>query len=282
MKTHKLGISLIISALFLGGCDEMKGMKLIGSENCIICIRDSSTHARKAQATTAASEDTADLSVADEEGNGNIKEIQSIPSRYGKFDILIREDDYKVLLFNGKRIVEPDNPPGYKDLIASPYGGEGVFPIFDKNQPVKIGEYDVYPIYVVDGGNVIRLYTYLIIAIGPDKQPIVYGNNRMLSRDASYKVENGKFIAEYDGAIVTFANNRFVQQDKPMQQIPNDICQEMFETRKAIANDIQKKQDGGGAVFVAKRYAAFSTDKMYRAGKQKKITFNNFKKQVCQ
>ena len=44
MKAHRTTTVIVIATLLLSGCIESRGtLKLIGSEDCIICIRDTST-----------------------------------------------------------------------------------------------------------------------------------------------------------------------------------------------------------------------------------------------
>jgi len=74
-----------------------------------------------------------------------------------------------VLFFNDKLITDSMAPSGYQHLEDSPYGGVGSYIHFDDKAPRQLGTYDIYSIFISNGGNIQRRYPYILLAIRPRK-----------------------------------------------------------------------------------------------------------------
>ena len=274
---------ILASTLLLPGCDAtVGGYKLVGSENCILCIRNTSTPRNKAtKGKTEKLSQALPGSPGEDDEEAEVYGLKNVlPSRYGTFTKQ-QKGDSQLLLFNGKVIVDSMAPVGYKDLQDSPYGGFGNFITFDAEKSYQVGSYEIFPIYTSNGGNIQRRFPYLLIAIGEDKIPMALGSNFMESQSAKYRVEGNGFIAEFDDATVFFANGRFREQPKDLKNIPEALCREMYENRAQLAAWIRKKEDLEGIGYVARRYLAFNEQNLYQAASKKKITYAEFKRQVC-
>ncbi|WP_040389195.1 hypothetical protein [Cardiobacterium valvarum] len=275
--------AILASALLLPGCDAtVGGYKLVGSENCILCIRNMSTSRNKA--TTSKDAQSSQASPSTQAGDDEEVQIYGLnnvlPSRYGTFTKQ-QKGGSQLLLFNGKVLVNSMAPVGYRNLQDSPYGGFGSFISFDGDKHYQVGSYEIFPIFTSNGGNIQRRFPYLLIAIGEDKIPMVLGSNLMESQSAKYRVEGNSFIAEFDDTIAFFANGRFREQPKDLKNIPEALCREMYENRAQLAALIRKKEDLEGIGYVARRYLAFNEQNLYQAASKKKITYAEFKRQVC-
>ncbi|MFC0036666.1 hypothetical protein [Cardiobacterium valvarum] len=222
MKAHRTTTVIVIATLLLSGCIESRGtLKLIGSEDCIICIRDTSTPrlAGSGEAPSAMNilPVVSTENVGDENEALNLGLDDVLPSRYGKFSKRVAGEGQQ-LLFNGMVVLDSMYPPGYKETRDTEEYMYGSFIRFDSKKPYSIGEYEVYPLFTDDGGNRQDRFPYFILAIGADKKPIIYSDNRMLSKKAAYKVQGNHFIATYDKTTVTFSGKEFQQQNKAQKR----------------------------------------------------------------
>ena len=276
--------SILASTLLLPGGDAtVGGYNLVGSENCILCIGSMSTSRNKTTTGRDAQSSQASPSTqAEDDEEAQIYGLKNVlPSRYGTFTKQQKGSSQQLLLFNGKVIVDSMAPVGYKNLQDSPYGGFGNVITFDAEKPYQVGSYEIFPIFTSNGGNIQRRFPYLLIAIGEDKIPMVLGSNLMESQSAKYRVEGNSFIAEFDDTTAFFANGRFREQPKDFKNIPEALCREMYENRAQLATWIRKKADLEGIGYVARRYLAFNEQNLYQAASKKKITYAEFKRQVC-
>ena len=271
--------TILLAALLLGGC-EGNGMQLIGSENCIICIRDMSKPRDKTKATAKKPQQMPQDGSMDDDDVFGLADVPQ--SRYGTFSKRMNPgNDGQVLFFNDKLITDSMAPSGYQHLEDSPYGGVGSYIHFDDKAPRQLGTYDIYSIFISNGGNIQRRYPYILLAIGPDKVPRTMGGDLMESHEAHYRIEGNRFIAEYDDITVTFADGRFIDKKKDLWNIPDNLCREMYDNRKKLAGLIKNNEDLEGIGYVAKRYVAFSPARLYRAASQKNISYSAFQQEAC-
>ena len=215
-------------------------------------------------------------------------DVNKVKSRYGKLTEANTEDAPIVLRYQGKTILDLGNPPGYsmknheEDFFASGLG---------YGKTYRIGEVDVIPVYGFDGGNGQRQFPHFIIAIKPDKTAEVYGNEKMMSRKASYKIKGKKFVADYMKTTVIYDGKTFTSQPKAMKEIPDDICRGLYENIEDLREGVAPAGEGqygfsvdnitGGWLYAASSYQAFDPKKIAKAAKQKKISYPSFKTQAC-
>ena len=92
--------TILLAALLLGGC-EGNGMQLIGSENCIICIRDMSKPRDKTKATAKKPQQMPQDGSMDDDDVFGLADVPQ--SRYGTFSKRMNPgNDGQVLFFNDK------------------------------------------------------------------------------------------------------------------------------------------------------------------------------------
>lgn len=302
-KTSSITFVLAASLTITGCQANGENLKLIGinESNCIICIQQVDMKQKRSTAvpTRQTSPSQADVSpnaLTVTPVPGTDKEIpryaiddqgttKPVSSRYGDLYVIEANDEYyderQVLIFNGQPIYDPMNPPGYEGDDEDSIGSYLAF-----GTPIQLGDYDIIPVSSSSGGSGQKAFAHGIVFIGPDKRAKAFGHDGMLSRSSKMRVENGHVIAEYDRLTIVTDGQTNTVRPKRMDNVPDDICTNLYKNRKDLANAWKKGKDFSAAGNptddwgdAALEYKAFKPEALVKASG--KISYAKFKKQVC-